>query len=240
MAGRSSREEAPQSYAPGAANARCSTGCSRPSAQGRAGRSWYLASRGWARRRCWSTSSRTRRASGSHAPSVSSRRWSFRSPRRISCSRRCSTGWTISPPRSAARRAGCGVRAELGARAGSLPRGAGGAQPARRCGGGTTNAVPRGRRAVAGSRPRRCSPSLRAGCWRSRSARCSRRASAARSSRACRSSSWRALRATMPAPCWPRRCGRRSTRVWPIGSWRRRAEIRSRCSSCRGGSRRRS
>ena len=85
----------------------CSTGSSTLFARVRAGSWWCAASRAWARRRCWTTWSSTRRAAGWRAPPVSSRRWSSRSPGCTSCARRCWTASSVSRLRSALR---CGPR----------------------------------------------------------------------------------------------------------------------------------
>ena len=69
----------------------------------RAGRWSCAASRASARRRCWSTSPSGRRGAGWRARRACSRRWSWRSPGCTSCARRCSTGSTACPARSATR-----------------------------------------------------------------------------------------------------------------------------------------
>ena len=80
-------------------------------------------------------------------------------------------------PGPAARRARHGVRAAGGRRAGSLPRRSRGVESAVRGGRGPAAALPRRRRAVAGSGlGAGARPSSRAACWRSRSAWSSRRA----------------------------------------------------------------
>ncbi len=68
-----------------AASRTCSIGLSMLFVQVRAGRLYFVVSRAWARRRCWSTWSSTRWAAVWCARSASSRRWSLRLPGYISC-----------------------------------------------------------------------------------------------------------------------------------------------------------
>jgi hypothetical protein len=112
----------------GETSARCSVSCLRPRAEDAVGRWSCAASRGLARRRCSSTRLTRRRTCGSCAPWGSSRRWSWPSPRCISCARRCSTASigfpvlsaTRSRPRSASAPARCRIASGRTGGAGSI------------------------------------------------------------------------------------------------------------------------
>ena len=119
--------------------ARCSTGCSRRCAAGRAGCWWWPGSLGWARRRCWSTRSSRRRGSGSRGPSVSSGRWSspFAALQQLCAPMLDRLGRLPAPQREAL---GVAFGRECGGRAGSVPGRARGAEPV--VGGGRRAAAP--------------------------------------------------------------------------------------------------
>ena len=154
----------------------------------RAGRWWCAASRGWARRRCWTTWPGGRRAAGWCGRRACSRRWSWRSPGCISCARRCWTGWSAAG--TAAGGAADRVRPERGPGAGPVPGRAGRAEPAVRGGrrSGRWSAWSTTSSGSTGPR-RRCWRSWRGGWRPSRSAWCSRPGARATSWRDCRS--WR-------------------------------------------------